>query len=80
MDKITCTVVERIGIGILLIVLVLLISGCSEQLDRWAINKAIEECKSNGGVDYITVNEDGLEYVMCQNSFGTFIKKKAKPF
>ena len=68
---------EKVGL-LCMLGLIILMSGCSEQLDRWAIEQAIEQCELNGGVDYIVVHENSDEYVMCQNSWGGFIKKAAE--
>jgi hypothetical protein len=64
-------------IGILLLwVVMIVLFGCSEQLNGWQIQQAIETCELNGGLDYIIVHEDGDEYLMCMNGHGQYIKSK----
>jgi len=54
------------------------LAGCSVQLDAWKLQQAIEQCELNGGVDYIIIQDMANEYVMCRNSFGTYITKTVK--
>ena len=61
---------------LLAIILTALLTGCAYQMTSAGdIREATRICKTHGGINHITVNFVGDEYVRCQDEYGTILHR-----